>query len=130
MEKAKLQKKRQRKEAKRNVRRKIVRKNLNTWKSFGKAKQDVVRNNTRRSAVVRVVLANVTKIADLNNDKLNDEIRLRIENHKKAVKDSLLAYDDEITNKALRELNVVLEEANKLMNPEVEVQAGTPDLKT
>lgn len=129
MEKAKLQKKRQRKEAKRNVRRKIVRKNLNAWKSFGKAKQGVVRDNTRRSAVVRVVLANVTKIADLNNDKLNDEIRLRIENHKKAVKDSLLAHDDEITNKALRELNVVLEEANKLMNPEVEVQAGTPDLK-
>lgn len=103
MEKAKLQKKRQRKEAKRIVKHKAVRKYLNRLAGLGMGKRSQSIHRGRRTAGIKEAIAAVDNIIKRWSDKISEALIGKIDAQKLVLKTAMKSKDDKAIQQAVND---------------------------
>ena len=116
-ESIKLQKKRQRKEAKRNLVRKQVRKNLNGFKSLGRAKQERAIRRARRTLGIKSALQNIANIIKRWSDKVSQDLSDRIDAQKVVLLNAMKSKDDQAIEKAVNDFVPLNQELYTIVEP-------------
>lgn len=115
MNPVKLQKKRQRKEAKRNLKRKVVRCLKNKWNDLGRSRQTLAQERARRSLGIKVALANLDATVKKWNDKIPLETLAKLEELKDNLKVALKTKNVAIIDKAIKDFGPVNQEVNDII---------------
>ena len=122
MNKLKLQKKRQIKEAKRNLKRKAIRKYRNNLLSLGVRKRQEALFNAKRTANINEATKNMDAIIKRWNDKISLDLLAKIETQKITLNAAMKLKDATLIKRAIDDFvplnKELLEIVEKFENPE------------
>ena len=122
MNKLKLQKKRQIKEAKRNLKRKAIRKYRNNLLSLGVRKRQEALFNAKRTAIINEATKNMDAIIKRWNDKISLDLLAKIETQKITLNAAMKLKDATLIKRAIDDFvplnKELLEIVEKLEYPE------------
>lgn len=99
----KLHHKRQRKEAKRNIKRKAVRKYLNDLAGLGVQKRSLALHHARRTAGINEALAGINAIIKRWSDKISETLLAKIDTQKLVLKTAMKSKDDKAVQQAVND---------------------------
>ncbi len=108
MNKLKLFKKRQRKESKRIIKRKVIRKHLNLWNDLGKERK-------RRTENINIALQNLDNIVKRWKDKISVELESRLNQCKENLSIARKTKNLSLIDKAIKDFVPIYEEIIKIV---------------
>ncbi len=115
MNKLKLFKKRQRKESKRIIKRKVIRKHLNLWNDLGKERQRIALERKRRTENINIALQNLDNIVKRWKDKISVELESRLNQCKENLSIARKTKNLSLIDKAIKDFVPIYEEIIKIV---------------